>query len=188
MGGERSATEFFQGLQVVRLPSLTLAHVAASDQKFPDKPFGSVFVRNWARNLWAIAAAGEGEEGVVAIEAKNTKTNSSRLRGMQKVTFTFHAGRIVVESGPVRVKVADGLLEILKEALGAVSIAQLVTAYGDRSGEKPSRQAIHSALTKNPGLFEKEGLDKWRLKGRKSALETNPETKSRFPASFGNRS
>ena len=49
MGGQAAAQEYFGALSVIGLPSLTIAHVRGDSGTFPDRPFGSVFVHNLAR-------------------------------------------------------------------------------------------------------------------------------------------
>jgi len=52
MGGAEGAIEFFKAGAVLGAPGLVLAHTSSED-KFPKRPFGSVFVHNLARETWA---------------------------------------------------------------------------------------------------------------------------------------
>ena len=59
MGGEAAAREYFSALSKIGLPSLTIAHVRGDASKFPERPFGSVFVHNLARETWAAERLGD---------------------------------------------------------------------------------------------------------------------------------
>jgi hypothetical protein len=61
MGGEQAAREYLGALARIGLPSLTIAHVRGDSGKFPDRPFGSVFVHNLARETWAVERVGDSE-------------------------------------------------------------------------------------------------------------------------------
>jgi hypothetical protein len=65
MGGARAAQEFFNGITRLGRPALVIAHVAGGGDKFPDKPFGSVFVHNLARETWAVARVDENQDDSV---------------------------------------------------------------------------------------------------------------------------
>jgi hypothetical protein len=100
LGGMPAAQEYFNGLTRIGLPSATIAHVAGGQGRFPDRPFGSVFVHNLARETWAVETTDEDEEEsnpdlarigphVVSLEIRNKKQNDRPLSTAQFMTFSF---------------------------------------------------------------------------------------------------
>src|SRR4029079_6887541 len=110
IGGETAAREYFTALSTIGRPSLTIAHVRGNSGRFPDRPFGSVFVHNLARETWAVetlpTAEGEREPyapALVAIELRNMKANGRSKAAAQFATFSFFAdGTIEVETAAPR--------------------------------------------------------------------------------------
>ncbi len=114
MGGEAAAREYFGGLARIGLPSLTIAHVRGDSGKFPERPFGSVFVHNLARETWAAERIGDDDPeaidpdeirhgpAIVALELRNRKANARPKAPAQFVSFSFYAdGSIeVTTDGP----------------------------------------------------------------------------------------
>jgi hypothetical protein len=171
MGGEKSATEYFTALQHIGRASETLAHVAASAEKFPPKPFGSIFIHNWSRRTWALAA--EQQDDQLRIEFRNMKVNAGARAKPQAAVFTFNRDRIIYHFEAVTLKLADVFAEILAETKKPTSIPQIISGYGDRTGDKVSRQAVYKTLDRDRQRFEKtEGGALWQL----ATLATDRET------------
>ena len=104
MGGEAAAREYFTGLALIGLPTLTIAHVRGDSGKFPDRPFGSVFVHNLARETWAVERLGDDEPDTDQGDPNRRPTGRTSSRSSfatrsqrpaqvpgQFVTFSFYA-------------------------------------------------------------------------------------------------
>jgi hypothetical protein len=104
MGGQRDAANFARAITRVGRPALVLAHVADTGDRLPDKPFGSVFVRNLvARLMYAMAQdrqtddAQTGSAPLIApvsirVETRRTKGNNYGRRANRWIEVTFHPG------------------------------------------------------------------------------------------------
>ncbi|MDA8237908.1 MAG: AAA family ATPase [Chloroflexi bacterium] len=160
MGGAAAAQEFFAGCAMIGLPTLVLAHVRGEAGRFPEKPFGSVFVHNLARETWAIEALDPDDADpenqfapeIVRLELRNMKRNRGGKRPPVLLTFAFHADAsiIVTDETAGRCSLADTLETILDEPM---TVAQIGAAILDDTGEKHPRGAIRSALLRNPTRF-----------------------------------
>jgi hypothetical protein len=163
MGGEQAAREYFSGLAMIGLPSLTIAHVRGDAGKFPDRPFGSVFVHNLARETWAIERLGEDQvdveddpyqPNVVALELRNKKANARAASRTQFLTFTFfadgsietnadrHGGRSIADLA------ADALAD------GPLTMPKLIAAIREDTGQVVPEDSLRSALKRSPQRFE----------------------------------
>ena len=169
MGGEAAAREYFSALARIGLPSLTIAHVRGDSGKFPDRPFGSVFVHNLARETWAVERIGDDDPetidpdeirfgpAVVSLELRNKKANARPKSPAQFVTFSFFAdGTIEVASdGPAGRSVADLAADALAD--GPLPLAKIAAAIKEDTGQAIGENALRSALARNPRRF---ALDK----------------------------
>jgi hypothetical protein len=163
MGGEQAAREYFTALAAIGLPSLTIAHVRGDSSRFPERPFGSVFVHNLARESWAVEKIGEQERdpfddtgyapAVVALELRNQKSNGRAKAPAQFVTFSFYAdGTITLaESEPVRRPVADLAADVLAE--GPMTLAQIISAIKEDDGRAVSEDSLRTTLRRHPDRF-----------------------------------
>jgi hypothetical protein len=164
MGGEAAAREYFSGLARIGLPSTTIAHVRGDSGKFPDRPFGSVFVHNLARETWAVERVGDDTPEtdpdlvrigphVVALELRNKKANARPITAAQFVTFSFFGdGTIeVATERPAARSVADMAADALAE--GPLTIVKILAAIKEDTGQKVDENALRSALTRHPQRF-----------------------------------
>lgn len=161
MGGEQAAREYFTALATIGLPSLTIAHVRGDSSRFPERPFGSVFVHNLARETWAAEKLGEtggdliGDDyapAVVSLELRNQKANGRGRAPAQFVAFSFYAdGSITTgEDGPPRRAISDLAADVLAE--GPMTLRQIVAAIKEDGGDV-SEDTLRSALRRHPGRF-----------------------------------
>jgi hypothetical protein len=172
MGGEAAAREYFSGLARIGLPSLTIAHVRGDSGKFPDRPFGSVFVHNLARETWAVEQLGNDEPDaiepdvirfgphVVAPELRNKKANARPKSAAQFVTFSFFAdGTIEVASdGPGGRSVADLAADALAD--GPLPLPKIAAAIKEDTGKVVSLENVRSALARHPRRFVQDKTGK----------------------------
>jgi len=166
MGGEQAAREYFGALARIGLPSLTIAHVRGDSGKFPDRPFGSVFVHNLARETWAVERLGEDQpdddEGdpyqpnVVALELRNKKSNGRAASRPQFVSFTFYAdGSIEVNSDrPGGRSLADLAADVLAD--GPLTLPKLVAAIREDTGLVAHSESMRTVLKRQPQRFVEE--------------------------------
>jgi hypothetical protein len=166
MGGEAAAREYFSGLARIGLPSLTIAHVRGDSGKFPERPFGSVFVHNLARETWAAERIGDDDPeaidpdeirlgpDLVALELRNRKANARPKSSAQFVTFSFFAdGTIeVTTDGPAGRSVADLAADALAD--GPLTLAKIAAAIKEDTGQSVSEDALRVTLKRHSQRFE----------------------------------
>jgi hypothetical protein len=163
MGGEAAAREYFTALARIGLPSLTIAHVRGDAGKFPDRPFGSVFVHNLARESWAVERVGEDpvddveddpyQPNVVALELRNKKSNGRATSRPQFITFTFYADSTieVTTDRPGGRSVAQLVEDALAD--GPLPIKGIIAAIREDTGQLLTENTLRSALTRHPQRF-----------------------------------
>lgn len=160
MGGQAAAQEFFAGTAMVGLPVLVLAHVRGEAQRFPERPFGSVFVHNLARVTWAVESLDPDDHDpenpfapqLVRLELRNMKRNRGGKHPPVLLTFAFNAdGSILVTDETAgRRRLGDVIAGILD---GPMTVPQIITAIHEDTDEKHPRAAIRSALLRDPRRF-----------------------------------
>jgi AAA domain len=160
MGGEAAAREYFTALATIGLPSLTIAHVKGDSGKFPERPFGSVFVHNLARETWAVERVGDDDSEddpdlirfgphVVALELRNRKANGRAKAPAQFVTFSFF------DDGTIEVSTDRGgrsLADLAADALatGPLTLPKMRGAIREDSGQVVTEDALRVTLKRDP--------------------------------------
>lgn len=160
MGGEAGAREYFSGLSIIGLPSLTIAHVRGDSGRFPDRPFGSVFVHNLSRETWAVERIGDDEPEtepdlirvgphVVALELRNKKANGRPAAAAQFVTFSFFGDGTItaVSDRPSGRSVADLAADALAD--GPLTLPKLAAAIREDTGEVVSEDVLRRTLNRD---------------------------------------
>lgn len=153
MGGAEAAGEFFNGLARLGFPSCTIAHVAGGQEKFPDKPFGSVFVHNLARETWAAARNDTDDMDVFSVELHNKKRNEGNLQLPQVLTFKFTAEGIVTALASGKVTIKQELVDILSTSTKPVTVAAIAKALRQRTGQTFKEDTVYRSLSRNRRLF-----------------------------------
>jgi len=160
MGGAAAAQEFFAGCAMIGLPTLVLAHVRGDGQRFPEKPFGSVFVHNLARETWAEEALDpdDGDPGnpfapeIVRLELRNMKRNRGGRRAPQFLTFAFSAdGSIDATEGTPNRRLLADLIDVVLE--GPMTPETIARAIAEDTGETPSAMTVRRTLNRHPRRF-----------------------------------
>lgn len=161
MGGEAAAREYFSGLVRIGLPSLTIAHVRGDSGKFPDRPFGSVFVHNLARETWAVERVnGEDDDpdvpcgpNVVALEVRNKKSNARASSPAQFVTFSFYDdGSIGANDDRPRGRtIADLAADVLAD--GPMTLPRIAAAIREDTGQSISEDTLGRTLRRDQRRF-----------------------------------
>lgn len=170
MGGAAGAQEFYEGLTKIGRPNLVIAHVAGASQRFPDKPFGSVFVHNFARETWAVESlADEFDEQpfdpsthnvlptVMPLELRNKKLNTGSRPRPQFISFSFFPnGNIDVDQQqPKGRSYADLAEHALSDQNTPRTIAELIKDIREDTGETLQENSLRKALEGNPTRFAK---------------------------------
>ena len=182
MGGAAAAQEFFNGIAILGRPALVIAHVAGGGDKFPDKPFGSVFVHNLARETWAVAQLGDSDaepddSGTMAIELRNKKANGRAKYAPQFLTFTFDLmGNVRVDDRRPggAVEVADLVADVLARALKPLTTKELAAAIKADTEQAIPLKRIHEALSRHAGRFNRTDDVPHRYEIRKAKI-TDPQ-------------
>jgi hypothetical protein len=164
MGGEAAAREYFSGLAVIGRPSLTIAHVRGDSARFPERPFGSVFVHNLARETWAAERIGDDEPEtdpdvlrvgprVINLELRNRKANGRGSAPAQFLTFSFFGdGTIEAHTErPSNRNVADLAADALTD--GPLTLPALAAAIKEDTGEAVSQDVLRVTLSRHPNRF-----------------------------------
>jgi hypothetical protein len=161
MGGMAAAQEFFAGISKLGRPVLVIAHVAAGQEKFPPKPFGSIFVHNLARETWAAEQMGSDPDvaamGPMAIELRNRKANGQARQGPQFFTFTFaDDGAIDVgRQEPAGRTVTDMIEGVLGRSLKHIPVPAIRSLLRTDEGKTVSAENVRTILQRNPRRFRK---------------------------------
>jgi hypothetical protein len=161
LGGADAAQEFFNAVTRIGLPCLVLAHVAGGKGRFPDRPFGTVFVHNLARETWAVEQTTDDEQDipwdpttsmyqptVLNLELRNMKKSTSNESRPQFVTFEFNAlgeltGTLKDTASNARlIEKIGALLERAKRALTLTDMARLLNSEGTSTTSETLRKTI----------------------------------------------
>jgi hypothetical protein len=175
MGGENAAREYFTGLTVIGRPSLTIAHVKGDAGRFPERPFGSVFVHNLARETWPVEPV-DGDDAdddadpyaphVVSLELHNHKANGRDKARAQYLTFSFFGdGSIEASTDRLGRTVADKVAAVLAE--GSKTPAKIRAAVKEDTGEDVPENTIRATLRRHRTRFVETSSDRpkeWGLR------------------------
>jgi hypothetical protein len=163
MGGEAAAREYFAALTIIGLPSLTIAHVRGDSPRFPDRPFGSVFVHNLARETWAVERLGDEPDTdpdllrvgphVVELELRNRKANGGPKLAPEFLTFSFYADGTIeaTDRRPSGRAIADLAADALAD--GPLTVPKIVAAIREDTGERVDEDTLGRTLRRSSGRF-----------------------------------
>ena len=151
-----------------------MAHVTGAAEKWPSRPFGSVFVHNLSRETWAVEQIGkpsdDEEPGIgpslIELELRNRKASGRPRAIHQFVAFEFFAdGSIEVREGRLAAPTtADLAADVLREPM---TLKQISYAIKEDTGTSPSLDTLLRTLTRHSDRFtvNKENRPaKWSLK------------------------
>lgn len=180
MGGQAGAQEFFNAIARIGRPALVIAHVAGAAGRFPERPFGSVFVHNLARETWAIEKTGvEDEEPwdpaiahlmplVISLELRNKKMNNGARPKPQFISFSFMPdGTIEVDrQQPKGTNVASLITDVLIRSPKGLTASDIAKVIKSDTGEVISDDTMRKTLLRNAArLFKRsdEVPHKWSI-------------------------
>jgi hypothetical protein len=163
LGGQEAAREYFTGLTIIGRPSLTLAHVRGGADRFPERPFGSVFVHNLARETWAAERVGVLADAepdgpptigpvILELEFRNRKASGRERSRPQFLTIEFYPdGSIEAVDGRLGPSVADLAADALRD--GPLTLAKLRAAIKEDTGEPVTEDVLRVTLKRHPDRF-----------------------------------
>lgn len=160
MGGQQSASEYFDALARIGRRSLSLAHVTGAAQRWPDRPFGSVHLHNLARETWAIEVVRQEAEPpdtrgltLTAVELRNKKANGRPKARPQVLAFEYEP-----DYGPITVKAEErqaGHGDLVHDALRKsgedawLTAKQLAAAVLEDAGERVTEAQVYDAIRRD---------------------------------------
>jgi hypothetical protein len=171
MGGQPAAQEYFTALTRIGRPSLTLAHVRGDAERFPDKPFGSVFVHNLARETWPVEQTAQDEEfrdddpaverltpAVVSLELRNKKASDREKAAPQFMTFSFYAdGTIEVGRAAPKCQSLVSMAQTILTGTAGMNVKNLVAAIREDFDVRVSEDTLGKKLRVHTSTFAKSG-------------------------------
>jgi hypothetical protein len=135
-----AAVAYAEGLQLLGVPSLTLAHVTKvdGDSKYP---FGSVFWHNLARLTWSMERKGD------EVLLVNRKANNYARQPSYAVELDYHNGRL---ASVTERQASETLMEKVASVLadGPLSVADIAASINADQSEPTKPNAIRSVLSR----------------------------------------
>jgi hypothetical protein len=168
MGGEAAAKEYFGALVRIGRPSLTIAHVRGDAEKFSDRPFGSVFVHNFARETWALYSESDADNDpddptrpvMLKAEARNQKKSGGPKARPQFLAVTFFAdGTLNVSSDAPTGRPLAEVVDLVLEH-GALTTKAIVAAIREDYSETVPEDSVKKVLSRNPHKYAIEDQKK----------------------------
>jgi hypothetical protein len=165
MGGQGAAQQFARAASQIGRPMLVLAHVASTAGRFPDKPFGSIHVRNLvARRQWAVESNGETEAhvptdpSVIRLEFRNTKGNDYARAKPRHVSISFWPlGLIEVSEQEEAKPSVEFLIDAVLDQPMPIPAIRAAIKEDFRENDPPTEGVIDMTLRRHP---EKYAIDK----------------------------
>ncbi|MDQ6878320.1 MAG: hypothetical protein M3082_11660, partial [Candidatus Dormibacteraeota bacterium] len=159
MGGMAGAQEFFSGVAMLARPVLVIAHVAGGQERFPAKPFGSVFVHNLARETWAVERVGESDEtsGSMTLELRNMKANNQPKVAPEFLTFNFaEDGSVSVDrEEPAGMTLADQAEAVLSRSINAMTVKDIARMLKADEGRSVTDENLRRVLMRDSVRFSR---------------------------------
>jgi hypothetical protein len=156
MGGKQATDDYFRASRQIGRRTLHLAHVTGTAEKWPERPFGSVHVHNYARETWAVAIVREGDEGPethgltsTEVELRCKKANGRPKPRPQVLTFTYEP-----DHGVITVAESErdtGHTELVHDALSKtpdvwLTAKQIVAAVKEDTAESLTPAQVYDAI------------------------------------------
>lgn len=164
MGGEAAAREYFGALVKIGRPSLTIAHVRGDAEKFPDRPFGSVFIHNYARETWAIYAEADADNDPddpsrparVHVELRNQKKSGGPKARPQLLAVEFYGdgSLVVTKERTAEQPLDDAIAGVLQS--GPMTVKAIVAAIKE-DGRDVGPDTVSTTLKRHADRFAVEG-------------------------------
>jgi hypothetical protein len=159
MGGKQATDDYFRASRQIGRRTLHLAHVTGTAEKWPERPFGSVHVHNYARETWAVAITREGDDGPdthglssTEVELRCKKANGRPKPKPQVLTFSYEP-----DYGAISVLGSErdrSHSELVHEALSKTPDAwmtakQIAAAVKEDTAEKLTEAQVYDAIRRD---------------------------------------
>ena len=147
--GADSAIATMRMLRSLGVTVWAIAHIPKHNEGRTPQPYGSVFVKNLARNVWIQSAVSRADD-YLTVAVQHTKSNIGVLQSTRFYTFEF--GGDTVRLLPVSLderRQMSGYLSLSERILLALTEPMTAKELADQLGESPSRILVQlSALQK----------------------------------------
>jgi hypothetical protein len=137
---QQVASQFFLGLRQLGVTSLLITHVAKESLMSSKTPYGSVYFRNLARNVWQVRKTQQAGQGEISIGLYHDKSNDGQLSIPIGLRARFGSDSVSVERQDLRKvpELAAGLplREQIKGVLhhGAMTAGEVADELGGNEG------------------------------------------------------
>ena len=160
-----TATAFFLGLRQLGITSLIITHVSKETLAKTSSPFGSVYFKNFARNVIEVKKVQEAGETGMSVALYNRKANDTPLFSPIgfRIAFDNAGGTTTIarqdfgdipelDEAPLKNQMGD-----LLGSKGTMSVAEIAAELGKKEG------VVRTKLNQHKETFERNGTG-WRLK------------------------
>jgi hypothetical protein len=165
------ALRYFRALRTLRVGSLTLAHISSGEHG-TDKPFGSVFWHNSARQTWYLERTTGVARDTFTLGLFNKKNNLGRLHAGVGLSLTFDASRTTItqtnladeEQFAERVPLWQRISNALRTR--PMTVSEIAAETGAK------RDSVTKALQRGRSFMavpSVDGTPRWALVERRSA-------------------
>lgn len=186
MGGFSDAQAFFDGIAAINRPALVIAHVPGNAGRFPDKPFGSTFIHNLARETWAIEPTEDPnpefewtkdnydlQPSLLNLQFRCKKRNVGVKPDDKYIQFGFYPDNSITGGffEPNKPSVKEIVRDILTRNKAAMTIDAIYAAHSKDTDTPTDKKYIRQMLEREVKKHGKQGY--WSMFER---LDTSPYT------------
>jgi hypothetical protein len=160
---QQVASQFFLGLRQLGVTSLLITHVAKESLSNSRTPYGSIYFRNLARNVWQVKKTQEAGQGEISIGLYHDKSNDGQLSMPIGLRVMFGNDSVKVQHQDVSSvpELACGLplRERIKGVLrqGAMTVKEIAEELGKNQEE------VRARLNQYKNIFVKVDATRWGL-------------------------
>jgi len=190
MGGFGDAQQFFDGIAHINRPALVIAHVPGNAQRFPDRPFGSTFIHNLARETWAIEPTEDPDPnfewtkdnyalqpGLLNLQFRCKKRNVGTKPDDQYLQLAFYPDDSITANmyTPSKPSVKEIVRSILSRATEPLTIDSIHKKHAAESDDPTEKRHIRKMLEREISKHGKGGGNHVYY-SMFERLETSPHT------------
>ena len=157
MGGKQAADEYFRSTRRIGRRALHLGHVPGNAEKWPERPFGSVHIHNYARETWAVAITNETQPDEFGLSSTEVELRCKKAQDRPKpkpqvITFEYEPdhGAITVKHSERDRTHADLAYEaLLKTPDTQLTGKAVAAAILQDTGEKLTEAQVYDAIRRD---------------------------------------
>ena len=158
MGGKQVADDYFRAVRQIGRRALHLAHVTGNAETWPDRPFGSVHIHNYARETWAIALTEETAPDTLGASSATAELRCKKAQDRPKpkpqvIRYSYEpfnasiAARLTERSVTRGDLVYESLLRL--PAGKTLSTKAIAAAVKRETGETLSEAVVYDAIRRD---------------------------------------